>query len=436
MKNGNTIQVILIGVSIVAILIAVVMFSVFKVGGGGSKTGPILVWGTLPEITFDNVLQKMSEKDIRTEHITYIEKTAESFDEELLQSIAENNSPDLVIVDEKQIIQNQNRMITIPFESYPLRTFQDTFIEQSNLLVSQGGILGFPLMVDPLVMYYNRNILSDTGFARVPQTWTEILAVAPVMTIKDSSFNISRSAIALGSFDNIRHSKDIYLMFLLQSGNPVIKRSVNSESKEEQYASSLTENQNVAVNAATNTFTQFANPNVTVYSWNRSLPDSQTMFIAGDLGFYFGFASELDSIRRLNPNLNFDIALVPQPQNPVRRTTFGSMNILTIPRTSTNVPGAIEFITTFTSPEVQIILAEEFNKASVRRDVLASSDPSDPYQEIINRSAIMSQAVLEPDKNRMSAIIKELIDGIVSGQFEVNQAITRAHERINLILNQ
>ena len=436
MKNGNTVQIILIGVSVVAILVAVVMFSVFKVGGGGSKTGPVLIWGVLPKSSFDTVLQKMSEENIRTEHISYIQKPVDTFDDELLRAIAENNSPDLVILDEKQIIQNQNRMITIPFQSYPLRTFQQTFIDQSDLLITQEGILGFPLMINPLVMYYNRNILSDSGFARVPQTWTEILSVAPVMTIKDSSFNISRSAVALGSFDNINHSKDIYLMLLLQAGNPVISRAINAQTNQEEYRSTLINNQTVAVSAATNTFTQFANPNVTVYSWNRSLPNSQTMFIAGDLGFYFGYASEINEIRRLNPNLNFDVALVPQPQNPVRKTTFGSMSILTIPRTSKNVSGAIEVITTLTSPQVQQIIATQFNRASVRRDVLSVLDPSNPYQEIINRSAIMSSAVLEPDKKRMNDIIKELIEGIVSGQFQINQAINRAHERLSLIVNQ
>lgn len=436
MQKGNIIGIVLIGVSIVAIFIAVVMFSVFKVGGGGSKSGPVLIWGVLPEVTFKNVLQKMSENNIRTEHITYVQKQVETFDDELLRAIAENNSPDLVILDEKQIIQNQNRMITIPFQSYPLRTFQETFIDQADLLITQEGILGFPLMINPLVMYYNRNILSDTGFARVPQTWTEILAVAPVMTIKDSSFNISRSAIALGSFENINHSKNVFLMLLLQAGNSVVARSINPQTNQEEYRSTLIDNQTTAVSAATNTFTQFANPNVTVYSWNRSLPNSQTMFVAGDLGFYFGYASEINEIRRLNPNLSFDIALVPQPQNPVRRTTFGSMNILTIPRTSKNTSGAIEVITTLTSPQVQQIIAKEFARASVRRDVLSVVDPANPYQEIINRSAIMSNAVLEPDKKRMDDILKELIEGIVSGQFEINQAINRAHERITLILNQ
>ena len=436
MKNANTFQIFLIGFCVVIILVAVVLFSVVKVGSDRSKIGPVVIWGTLSKNVFDSTLHIMNQNDIKIEDVTYVQKQRETFDEELLRAIAEDRSPDLVILNEKQIVQNQNRIITIPFQSYPLRTFQQNFIDQADLLITQEGILGFPIMIDPMVMFYNRNILSDTGFARVPVTWTEMLSITPAITIKDTSFNITRSAVALGSFDNINNAKDIYLMLLLQAGNPVIVRTINPQTNQQQYASSIIDGQRTASHAATNTFTQFANPNVSIYSWNRALPNSQTMFIAGDLGFYFGYASELPEIRRLNPNLNFDIAIVPQPQNPIRRTTYGSMSIFAIPRTSKNVSGALEVVSIFTSAPTQQILAGQFNRASIRRDVLASADPSSPYQEVINRSAIMSQGVLEPDQNKMNEIVREIIEGVVSGQFEINQAISRAHERITLILNQ
>lgn len=440
MKNSNALQIILIGVSAVAILVAVVMFSVFKVGGPDKiKIGDVLIWGAIPQENFDSIFQKMSEQGIKVNDYTYVEKNKDTFDDELLRAIAEDNGPDLVILNEKQIIQNQNRMITIPFDSYPLRTYQDTFIEEANLLVAQDGLLGVPLTVDPLVMFYNRNILTSNGFARVPETWSEVLSLAPVITIKDSSFNISRSTIALGAFDNIKHAKDIYWMLTLQAGNPVIKRGINVQTGVEEYQTTFMNPFNFTLApayAATNFFTQFSNPTKTVYSWNKSLKDSQTMFIGEDLAFYIGYASEIDAIQKLNPNLSFDIALMPQSQSATRKSTYGAMSVMSIPRTSKNVSGAMYVIKQLTSPEIQPIITKELDNASVRRDILSQDDVSNPYQSIINRSAIMSQGVLEPDNRRMDDIIKEVIETVVSGQYEISQAVNRAHERIMLLLTQ
>jgi ABC-type glycerol-3-phosphate transport system substrate-binding protein len=437
MKN-NLLQIIIIGISAVAILVAVVMFSVFKAGGTGSnKIGTVIVWGTITQSSFDMIFQKMSEQGIKTQDFKYVEKSKETFEDELLRAIAENTGPDLVILNEKQIIENQNRIINIPFETYPLRNYQDSFIEEANLLVTRDGLLGFPLVVDPLVMYYNKNILTNNGFARVPETWSEMLALTPVMTVKDSSFNISKSTIALGAFDNISHAKDIFWMLTLQAGNPVIKRGINAQTGAEEYQSTFSDAFNFTLApsyAALNFFTQFSNPTRTVYSWNRSLPNSQTMFVSGDLAFYIGYASELPTIQKLNPNLNFDIALMPQSQSSTRKTTYGNMSVLSIPRTSKNISGATYLISQLTSPEVQKILMTELNKASVRRDVLSMEDSSNPYQAIINRSAIMAQGVLEPDNRALDGIIKETIDTVVSGQFEISEAINRAEDKISNIL--
>lgn len=187
--------------------------------------------------------------------------------------------------------------------------------------------------------------------------------------------------------------------------------------------------------AATNFFTQFSNPTKTVYSWNRSLPNSQNAFVAGDLAFYIGKASELDTIKRLNPNLNFDVALVPQSQSSTRKVTYGAMSTLLIPRDARNLRGATATVGLLTSKSAQTIFAREFGVASVRKDSLSVSDAANPYEAVFNKSAVMAQGILEPDASKTSAIIKELIDSIVSGQYEVSSAVEKADEKISLLLN-
>ncbi len=438
MKNINIIQVVLIGVSVIAIVAAVVMFSFFRGGGSSTKTGNVVLWGTIPSDNFNIALQNLEAQGQKTEGLIYVEKNKNTLNDELLKAIAEGRGPDLVLLNEKQIIQNQKMMQIIPFKTFPLRDFQDLFLDESSLLISRDGIIGFPFLVDPLVMYYNKDILANTGFSKPPETWTEILAITPSMTQKDSSFNISKSTIALGSFDNIANSKNIYWTLVLQAGNPVIKRVIDEQENLELYTSILTENLNYNLNpayAASNFFTQFSNPTKTVYTWNRSLQNSQTMFVSNDLAFYLGHASELPLIKKLNPNLNFDVTLVPQSQSSQRKVTYGAMDILVIPKTAKNVIGAMSMIGTLTSQNVQKEFAKSMGISSIRRDVLATTDVSNPYESVFNKSAIISQGILEPDSNKTNVIIKELIETIVSGQYEVTDAIARAHEKILILLS-
>lgn len=437
MKNISIIQFVLIGVSIVAIFGAVVMFSLFTGRGGASSNGTVALWGTISQDQFNAVLQDLDAEGNKIQGLQYIEKTPATFDAELLKAIAEGKGPDLVLLNEKQIVTNQNRIKVIPFDSYPLRQYQDNFLDESSLLVTPEGLLGFPFLVDPLVMYYNKNLLNNSGYSKPPQTWTEVLAVATSITQKDSSFNISKSTIALGSFENINNVKDIFWTLVLQAGNPVIRRTTDPQTQAPIYESLFDDNLNFTLNpayAATNFFTQFSNPTKTIYSWNRSLPSSQNVFVAGDLAFYIGYASELPTIKRINPNLNFDVTLVPQSQSSIRKVTYGSMYTLTIPRTTTNLNGAINIISSLTSIDVQTKFAKKLGIAPVRKDLLTTADTSNIYESVFNRSAIIAQGILEPDSQGTSAIIKELVETVVSGQFEISDAITKANEKLSLLL--
>lgn len=438
MKNISIIQVVLIGISVIAIAVAVVMFSLFRGGSAGSSNGTVTMWGTLSRSSMEETLKELESQGLEFDGLKYTEKDPLTFEQEVLTAIAEQKGPDLILLNEKQIVSNENRIQKIPFKSFPLRDYQDLFFEESSLLISNEGIVGFPFLVDPLVLYYNKDMLTNAGYSKPPQTWTEVLAVAPILTQKDSSFNISKSTIALGSFNNINHAKDIYWLLTLQAGNTVFKRTMDSQNQKEIYQTTFEDNLNFTLNpayAATNFFTQFSNPTKTVYSWNRSLPESQTMFVSGDLAFYIGYASELPTIKRLNPNLNFDVTLVPQSQSSTRKATYGTMYSLVIPKTTANVKGAMAIVGAFTSKTAQEAFVKEFTVASVREDVLASSESESPYQAVFNKSAIMAQGILEPNTTQTDDIIKELIETVVSGQAEISTAIAKANQKFLLLLN-
>ncbi|MCD5396682.1 MAG: hypothetical protein LRZ98_00730 [Candidatus Pacebacteria bacterium] len=52
------------------------------------------------------------------------------------------------------------------------------------------------------------------------------------------------------------------------------------------------------------------------------MPNSRDVFLSGKLATYFGFSSELRGLRLKNPNLNFDIAMVPNPKKKEKKQVF------------------------------------------------------------------------------------------------------------------
>lgn len=435
MKNISITQAIMLIVAGFAIIIAVFIFAIYRGKGSTQELGQVEMWGTLSRETFDELFRDDEYgKGEDYSNITYVEKTPENFEKELVGSLAEGNGPDLVLLRENQIIENENRLLKTPYSNLDLRTFQETFIEEADILLSDEGYIGFPFLVDPLVMYYNKDILNSNGIAKAPDTWTEILSVAPELTVSDSSFNISKSAIALGQFDNVKNAKEIIWTLILQSGSDVIVRLKDINTTDTKgYMSKLTQNQNYSSppsSAAINFYTQFTNPSKTVYSWNRSLPNSEDFFLAGDSAFYLGFASELPTLRIKNPNLNFDVKELPQSKNATKKTTYGKMYFIGITRNTKDIKSAYGSMLKLTNVATQEKLSKVSGLPSVRRELIANSKPDNSFEVVFNKSALFARGVLEPNANTTNLIISKMIGSIVSGELQVPAAISKAESQI------
>lgn len=434
MKNISITQAIIFTVAGLAILIAVFLFAFYKGNKGEQALSGVVIWGTLPQEIFNNLLDISTDGDpaVKVGHVTYIEKDPETFDEEFVNALAEGRGPDVVLLRENQIIKNESKLLKIPFDIYDLNSYQNLFVDEANILVTAGGYLGVPYMIDPLVLYYNRDILNSNGIARVPNTWTELLSIAPKLNIVDANFNVSKSAIALGEIDNIKSSKEILWTLLLQAGGQLITRVLDQDGQ--IYYQSQIGNSgqytNVPAETALNFYTQFSNPSKTIYSWNRSMPNSQDYFLAGNSAFYLGFASEIDDLNIKNPNLNFNVAEVPQAKDADRKVTYGKLYFFGVSRNSANALSAWQTMLLLTDADLQSKLSSITGLPSVRRDLLTSGNPSNSYDLIFRKSVLYSNAVLEPGAKVGDKVVSEMVKSIISGEEDLAGAINRAEKQL------
>ena len=313
------------------------------------------------------------------------------------------------------------------------KEIKDTFIEEGELFLSRDGILALPLVVDPMVLYWNRDHYAQAGISRPPKFWDELLTLTlnGELTTRGANGEVFKSAFSLGEYQNIAHAKELLSILVLQAGGSFVVKG-EDDSLSSGLLQKLSDGQ-APVGNALRFYTDFANPAKSVYTWNRALPEAKQAFVSGILSNYVGFASELASIRAKNANLNFDVALVPQVRSSGKSLTYGNMTGLAIPETSGNISGAAQIAFALTTDVALEQFSEKINVAPVTRSLL-SQRPSDPVKVIFADSALQAQAWLDPRSDGTNALFKTMIESVVSGRVRVNEAVNIAHQELENLL--
>jgi len=430
-------QIILIVVFIVFFIIAVMSFAgIIKLPGNKSKngaeniSGKVLIWGTLPKNNISAILDNLgtNNKDLS---VSYSQKDPRTYDKELLEAFASNNTPDIFMLPSDLILKYRNKVTPIPYIMYPAETYKRTFIQEAEIYMNTEGILAVPVTVDPIVMYYNRDMLQSAGIAHPPVFWDELKDIMSKIVKKDNAGNISKSAISFGQFSNVNHAKDILSMLLFQINNSIV--NIDTTGKPVSVLG-YSDAKSIPPSEVLNFFGGFTDPSNFLYSWNKSMPNSLDAFASGDLAFYFGYTSELPLIQSQNPNLNFDVVIVPQIRNSTKVTT-GRINALALSRLSKNVTASYYVIGQLTSPEINQQISNTLSLPPVLRDLLAKKPASPSYASVFYDSALISRGWLDPSSEKTDKIFKDLVENIASNRYDANESISKANTELNLLLN-
>jgi len=414
-------QIIVLVVFGLLAIVGLFLFATFSGSGTEEPVGPVVIWGTLPQDAVESGITSLLVTNKEYDEIRYVEKSDASFEGELAEAIASGGGPDLLIITQEQILSQKNKLSPIPYASISERTYVSTYVPVNELYLSDESFFGMPLTVDPLVLYYNRAILASEGVALPPTTWEAVTALAEKLTQKQGDQSIQRSAIALGEYDNVMNARAVLSLLLLQSGSPITEETGTG-------MRSALEGLNAPATSAVNFYTQFANPVKTVYSWNRSLPSSQQAFLAGDLAFYVGFASERAFLESANPNLDFDMAAIPQPATLTSPKTYGLAYALATPRSSANPAGAFRTAIALSFAGPMQAIAEEAGMAPARRALLGEFP--NRYAEVFYPEALIAAGWLSPAPSVTDAIFSAMIQNITTGRRDVSTALLMAHQAL------
>ncbi len=440
----NNFQTILVAVFLSFFVFAVLIFSgMIKIGGvannDGKAQGKVVIWGTFPNSVMSNSLDSITSLN-RNVNLSYRKQDPVTYQQDLIEAFANGVGPDLFIITPDMIQKNNNFIFKVPYASYPEKVFTDSYIDGASIYLDKEGVLGFPLVVDPIVLYYNKDILTNEGIIIDPKnnlSWDELFPLNSTLTKRDNIGTISQSMIALGQYNNVNNAKDILATLIIQNNNPIVERS------DVGFTSVLSGNAanfNVSpIESVLKFYIEFSNPTNTAYSWNRSLPNSLDMFTKSALTFYIGRASELFNIQNINYNLSFDVTQIPQIKNTTTKRTFGEIYAVVINKKSSNLTSSIQVAGELSQGDNAKSISVATSLPPASKALLISEKPTGQGSNFLStffNSALISRSWIDPDKAKSDLIFGELIENILSNRLSMGESISKAQDQLQLLLNK
>lgn len=423
-------QVVLLVVFGAFIVIAVILFSQNR-GSSVAKTN-LTIWGSLSAYDFSDLVATAGLSKDGSISYSYTEKTESSLSKDFTDALAVGKGPDLIIIGVDSVVSESEKLVLIPNESVKPADYASTFIKEAELFQTTLGTYALPFYVDPMVMYWNREMFAKASLAVPPVYWDQIYTYITKLTTKDGAGNVTQSAMALGEAKNIPHVKEIMTLLLLQAGTPITTFSGES------LRSTLLENNGsaqVPSLSALEFYTQFANPQKSYYSWNRSQVSAENHFTSGKSGMYLGFASELPTLKAKNPTMDIGVSPVPQSRASGKSITSGKLYGVAVVRATRDLSGAIAGALALVSKESVSTLANITPVIPARRDLLSAA-PTDPAGFTFYGAALQSYWWRDPEPKATKKIFVDMVESVTSGRARVDEAVSTANTALNNLLEK
>jgi ABC-type glycerol-3-phosphate transport system substrate-binding protein len=434
MLNLRPFQIFLIAIFVFLALLSIVLLSLYEPNDDPQRTAfgdRVIIWGTLPYRSVADVIEDLEEQNPAFNVVEYVDVRPDRFAAEFVNAIAEGRSPDLVLLPHTELVAQRSKLLPIPYTTtgYSERDIRNRFIDGVEIFARPDGLYAIPLAVDPLIMYWNRDLFASAGFAVPPQTWEQFVGtMVPQLTVRDSSRNIQRSAAALGEYQNIRHGYEILSLLLLQAGS----RMVTEGDRGYELLLNEAESSNTRpLESVLQFYSEFANPVSALYTWNRSLEEDQLAFTSGDLATYFGLGSEARDLVERNPNLNFDATLPPQGANATVFRTHGTFYGFAIPRASRNQGGAFNVANFLASQDAAFALTQSLRLTPVDRTLLARGG-SDSFAAVSYQAALIARGWLSPSPAATEQVFQTMVEEVAGNRNRISNVVNDTIDRLLL----
>ena len=423
--------------TLIVVFIILMLFSLLFLSGykpkkntDGPVIGTVTIWGTLPKDRMEETLAAIEKQNEAYMGVSYKEIADNEFDSTLINALADEKGPDVILVSHEHLVSLRSKIAPISYEKYPVVDFRTSYIDGAQIYALTDGLYAYPLMVDPLMMYWNKNIHATDNLLEAPKTWESLVNdYLPTLIRRDADRSITRSVVAMGEYKNIHNAFGIVTALLLQAGSEGVINDVGNN-----YKINLNNSKDGSIQplkVSTDFYTRFSKPSNSLYSWNRSFSSDKDRFLAEDLALYFGYGSEAHDIEKQNPNLSFDIAELPQGASATVRRTYGRFYGLSALKSSDNLAGTLAVMQSLTSKDSAEKIAKLYDMVPVQRSSV-SSGSNDTYGRLAYKSAPVSYGWLSPSQEVVNDIFTTMTQDINENRKDLDSAVSDTLGRLEL----
>ncbi len=363
--------------------------------------------------------------------IEYTKKNIENYETDLINALASTEGPDIYSINNTWVPKYINKIVPAGEKVFTVKEYKETFVDAlANDLIKDNKIYGTAFWVDSLGLYYNKDLLGTAGIATPPKTWDKLATDVRAIARQDDTGYFSRSGVAMGTSENVNRGTDIIYLLMLQAGALPWSKDGNSP----QFANGVTKNGQV-INPgveAVEFYTSFSNPASANYTWNTESDYSTDAFANGRAAYLYGYAYTRAQINAKSPNLNYDVA--PVPQNNLTDPTVNYSNYFAevVSKQSKNQDWAWNFLKFATSKEMLDTYYKTDKEPSSRRDLI-EKQTSDEEIGVFAHANLTGKTFYKADEAKFDAIIAEMIDNIVLRGQKVEESLVRAQSQASTL---
>ncbi len=280
----------------------------------------------------------------------------------------------------------------------------------SDIIIQKNGVIGVPLFADTLVMFYNADIVDPQLIAQI-NTWDDLIQQIPQIK--------SKGAIALGTFSNIFHSPELFLLFMIQNGTPYYQKG--------RYTL-----QNKEALSALTFYRRFYTQHQT---WTPTMPNDLKYFAECIPAIIFAPSWRYINFINSNPNLEIKIAPVPKLGGASRKQNLGSFWLFVVPKNSSKQEAAWQFLSYLIQPEniekIYNSQKELMKEGQTYARVDMANRQNDPYHTVVHQNLNTAVFPIVPTYGLWESSVKETFSKVDRGEADLNTTLAQLENLLN-----
>jgi multiple sugar transport system substrate-binding protein len=425
---------IIVGILIVAVFVLLFFLVLGGIGGDDFQRVELEFWGVFDEPSaFDETIRSF-RKLYPGINVRYVPFPFEEYERAVIDALASRRGPDIWMIQSSWLPKHKDKLFPLDQNdktlNFKLSNFQQDFVDVvQNDLVDNGQIYALPIYVDTLALYYNKDLFNSAGIAQAPKIWDEFNEAVKTLTKVDDKGNIETAGAAIGLVRNVNRSTDILSLLMLQSGVEMVKRDIN----EATFANSI--GFESVGEVALEYYTDFANPQKTVYAWNNNLFYSIDAFVTGRAAMMFNYSHQIPVIKSKAPRLNFDVALMPQIKDASNRVDYANYFAPAVSAASENKQAAWKFLTYLASKEGALPYLRKSLRPTARRDLI-EFQKTDSDLGVFAIQALSARSWYQVDPAAIEQIFAEMIENTVFRRLSALEALRAAEDKVTVLMQK